>query len=313
MASNSVNDSLSEIQPKWVLCSIFPELSEEGEILEIIGCITEISQQKWGEQLQAIQATQAKESKRQLESFIDTTSHEMRNPLSAIVQCADSIISSHKILEDSKCCDESYQRTLLSTLDSAETIVQCSKHMKTIVDGKWPVNRLEELILTQVDVLTISKLDSGLFAMTPIDVQLESTAHDAVKMFEGEAKSAGVDLQFHMDDSCRQLGIVNVSLDPTRVLQILINLITNAIKFTRLEAKREITVILSVSLERPTHTTDGQVAYIPTIGGSEAKTLQADWEFGQNVGVPALSIQRISVLTLDRYLYGFRFKTPALA
>lgn len=111
-------------------------MSDEGEIVEIIGCITEISQQKWGEQLQAVQATRAKESKRQLENFIDTTSHEMRNPLSAIVQCADGIISSHKALNESTCCDQAHQKTLLATVDAAETIVQCSKHMKTIVDGK---------------------------------------------------------------------------------------------------------------------------------------------------------------------------------
>ncbi|UPX17010.1 uncharacterized protein EKO05_0007387 [Ascochyta rabiei] len=263
------DDSVPERQPKWVLTSIFPELSEEGEILEIIGCITEISQQKWGEQLQATQATRAQESKRQLESFIDTTSHEMRNPLSAIVQCADSIISSHNIFERSRSHDETYQKLLLATVDSAETIVQCSKHMKTIVD----------------DVLTISKLDSGLFAMTPIDVPLESTARDAVKMFEGEAKSAGVELQFHIDTSCKQLGVVNISLDPTRVLQILINLLTNAIKFTRLEAKRQILVSLGVSLERPTHSTNKQVTFIPTSGASEAKTLQADWERGESVYV----------------------------
>lgn len=121
--------------------------------------------------------------------------------------------------------------------------------------------------------------------MTPIDVQLESTARDAVKMFEGEAKSAGVDLQFHIDDSCKQLGIVNVSLDPTRVLQVLINLLTNAIKFTRLEVKRQILVSLSISLERPTHNADGRVTYISRSGDPEAKTLQTDWEQGQNVFV----------------------------
>jgi hypothetical protein len=136
VTGSDVDDSAPEPQRKWVICSIFPELSEDGEILEIIGCITDISQQKWGEQLQTAQAMRARESKRQLESFIDTTSHEMRNPLSAIVQCADSIISSHKALEKATHCDENYHRTLAATVDSAETIVQCSKHMKTIVDGK---------------------------------------------------------------------------------------------------------------------------------------------------------------------------------
>lgn len=71
-------------------------------------------------------------------------------------------------------------------------------------------------------MLTISKLDSGLFAMTPVDVQLQSIARDAVKMFEGEAKSAGIDLRFLLEDSCKTTDILLVSLDPTRVLQILI-------------------------------------------------------------------------------------------
>jgi hypothetical protein len=26
----------------WVLCSIFPELSEDGEVLELVGCVTDI-------------------------------------------------------------------------------------------------------------------------------------------------------------------------------------------------------------------------------------------------------------------------------
>jgi light-regulated signal transduction histidine kinase (bacteriophytochrome) len=119
--------------------------------------------------------------------------------------------------------------------------------------------------------------------MTPIDVQLESTARDAVKMFEGEAKSAGVDLQLHVDDSCKQIGGDNVSLDPTRVLQILINLITNAIKFTRLEVERHILVSLGISFKRPKHNTDGRVSFIRPSKGSEAKTLQADWKQNENV------------------------------
>ena len=65
----------------WVLLSAFPELTEDGEMLEIVGCFLDIryvvlcaghmsrltgatSQQKWSEKLQAIQAGNARESKR---------------------------------------------------------------------------------------------------------------------------------------------------------------------------------------------------------------------------------------------------------
>jgi signal transduction histidine kinase len=68
----------------------------------------------------------------------------------------------------------------------------------------------------------MSKLDSGLFVMTPVDVQLESIARDAVKMFEGEARAAGIKLEFRLEESCKSVKVATVSLDPTRVLQILI-------------------------------------------------------------------------------------------
>lgn len=58
--------------------------------------------------------------------------------------------------------------------------------------------------------------------MTPAEVPLQSIAKDAVKMFEGEAKAAGVTLEYKPEDSCRETGIEYISLDPTRVLQILI-------------------------------------------------------------------------------------------
>jgi signal transduction histidine kinase len=191
----------------------------------------------------------------------------MRNPLSAIIQCADSIISTHKAFGSSTDYHKIYQSILETTIDAAETIVQCSKHMKTIVD----------------DVLTMSKLDSGLFVVTPVDVELETIAKDAVKMFEGEARSAGIDLEFHLEETCKQIDIRNVSLDPTRVLQILINLITNAIKFTRLEKTRHINVSLGVSLERPTHNDGGHVPFLRTSEEKEASSLLTDWEKGEHV------------------------------
>jgi hypothetical protein len=138
-------------------------------------------------------------------------------------------------------------------------------------------------VLNTADVLTLSKLDSGLFAMTPVDVQLESVARDAVKMFEGEAQSAGVKLEICLEDSCRAVGVETVSLDPTRVLQILINLVTNAIKFTRLEKRRHVTVMLGIALERPHQYAESQVKFVRTSRALEVPSLRADWNQGESV------------------------------
>lgn len=51
----------------------------------------------------------------------------------------------------------------------------------------------------------MSGLDSALLVMTPIDVELESVARDAVRMFEGQAKLSHVDLVLRLEKSCKQL------------------------------------------------------------------------------------------------------------
>lgn len=77
----------------WVLASIFAEFTNEGTFQGCAGTLIDISEFKYAETLQRIRLDEALEAKRQQENFIDMTSHEMRNPLSAMVQCADSALA----------------------------------------------------------------------------------------------------------------------------------------------------------------------------------------------------------------------------
>lgn len=98
--------------------------------------------------------------------------------------------------------------------------------MKTIVDGEYsnPLRNFNDLSIMSadllLDVLTMSKLDSGLLVITPVEVQLDSIARDAVKMFEQEAKAAGIDISLRLEND--ELKNTSVSLDPTRIIQVLI-------------------------------------------------------------------------------------------
>lgn len=129
----------------WVLFSAFPEKYEDGMLKSVFGSITNISSQKWAEGFQKRKMEEAVELKRQQENFIDITSHEMRNPLSAILQCADEIST---ILSDFRTSGsrEIPSRLLTDSIDAAQTIALCAQHQKRIVD----------------DVLTLSKLDSAM-------------------------------------------------------------------------------------------------------------------------------------------------------
>lgn len=172
------------------------------------------------------------------------TSHEMRNPLSAVIQCADSTIDSLRNVQSqisgSTAADEELTKKadeeIKLCLDSLQTIISCSLHQKRVVD----------------DILTLSKMDSNLMAITPVRVEPASVVAEAVHMFEVECQKDSIDLSLTEDPSLRELGAQYVMMDPSRALQVLINLVTNAIKFTRDRPIRRIEISLGASLDRPT-------------------------------------------------------------
>lgn len=154
-----------------------------------------------------------------------------------------------------------------STLDAAQTIALCAQHQKRIVD----------------DILTLSKLDSQLLLVTPVDAQPLTVVQRALKMHEGELQTADIQLRFVVEDSYKKLGVDWVRFDPSRVLQVLINLTTNAIKFTTPEAKRTISVTLGASKERPSTKDNRIVNYFPTRNKRTANFQDKDWGDGEEV------------------------------
>lgn len=238
-----------------VLATFMPVKSSEGVIQSFTGCISDVSLQKWQLERERRRKEEAIESKRQQENFIDMTSHEMRNPLSAIIHCTEAIIASLSRVQD---LNEEAMLTPLESPDSdvggairqghssaagggseggkllkdaidhAETIEMCAQHQKRVVD----------------DILTMSKLDSKLLAVTPCTVNPIRIAEDALKMFEAEARRVDIALTSAVDPSYTALGYDYLDLDPSRVKQVLINLLTNALKFTKSGKVRNVKICL---------------------------------------------------------------------
>ncbi|KAF2663463.1 hypothetical protein BT63DRAFT_484198 [Microthyrium microscopicum] len=226
----------------WAQGSSYPECDAEGNIVSILGTMTDITRFKWAEDVQRTRVEEALEAKRQQENFIDMTSHEMRNPLSAVIQSADSSIQGltdisaliAELLPDK--LNKAHMRLnkeILSCLEALQTIVSCSMHQKRIID----------------DVLTLSKLDSNLIQISPMKVKPAIVVADAVRMCELECSKEEIELRFREDQSLSSNGAEWVFMDPSRLLQILLNLLTNAIKFSRDRPVKQIYVTLGASLE----------------------------------------------------------------
>lgn len=221
--------------PATVLLSAFP-YTEDGKVKSIMACMTDVSRLKWAESWHALAAQEAQEAKRQQSEFTDAISHEVRNPLSAILQLADGIMSSSEECQ-SQHSDNSDDRiqTLRDNAEAARTILLCANHQRRIVD----------------DVLNLSKMDFMLMTLTPTAIQLSDLVDDALKMLEAELTSGHINLHVYPDDSLRRLGVSEVLCDPLRINQIVINLVSNAIKLTKREMRRDITLTYGASLSNP--------------------------------------------------------------
>lgn len=215
--------SFAEEEERWVLYSHSAHMVN-GKFGGVIGCITDISHVKRVEKLQKSVAEAAVTARLQQESFIDLTSHELRNvshcaglagcganvwlqPLSAVIQCADDICTLAEQARRSCSIPIELLESIESMVESARTILLCSAHSQNIIN----------------DVLTFSKLGSSLLGMTAVPISPVDIARLVIDMFKNEAIANNIDLGFACNKSFEDLPEV-VHGDPTRITQIVVNL-----------------------------------------------------------------------------------------
>ncbi|TIA48566.1 hypothetical protein D6C79_04046 [Aureobasidium pullulans] len=223
---------------RWVESMSYAERDAAGNVTSVQGWLLDVSPRKLTERLISEKLQDALETKRATETFLDMLSHEMRNPLSGILQLADGILG----MVD----PPTIQDTVDPLVDAAQTITLCARHMKQIID----------------EVLTFSKLDSNLLVLSLEKAQVPSIIKTALKMFEMEIEHAKITANINVDDSFTDLALDYVLVDPGRLLQVIINFLTNAIKFTKDEKTRNITIKLAASTTKPTEKDFG-IAFLP--------------------------------------------------
>lgn len=143
-------------------------------------------------------AKRAEESSQLKESFLANMSHEIRTPMNAIVGFSD--ILSHRKLGKR---EQEYVRTIKSAGDNLLTIIN--------------------------DILDISKIEAGMMTFEENVFSIKDTFKSLNVMLMGKAKEKNLGLGFSCSANLPEVLVG----DHTRLTQIIINLIGNAIKFTQ--------------------------------------------------------------------------------
>jgi PAS domain S-box-containing protein len=261
---NLTDDSIS-LDRTWVVASAYAEVSDEGDLTGILGCVTDVSSFKWVDQLQSQRLSEALEMKRQQENFLDITSHEMRNPLNAILHCAAEVVELLPGLARATSASER-EAVLRDCLDASRTIVYCGRHQKRIID----------------DVLTLSKLDSNLLSISPVETNPLDVVEKVLGVFDTEIRASSIKTKTELADSYKALAVDTLLVDPYRLSQILINLVANAVKFTKGESLRSLHVVIEAHNIEPVSLEHG-VRYVPSGRRPTDPTVHPEWGTGEVV------------------------------
>jgi CheY-like chemotaxis protein len=89
-------------------------------------------------------------------------------------------------------------------------------------------NSGEALLSIINNILDLSKIEGGMMELEHQPFDLQSTIKESLRLVAATASEKGLNLTYHIDENVPRV----ILGDPTRVRQILINLISNAVKFT---------------------------------------------------------------------------------
>lgn len=254
----------------WFHLSAFFEKQTEGMRQCILGYVTDITSRKCAESIENDRRGRAADLRLQQSSFIDVISHEMRNPLSVVLQCAEQIVNNFSTFMSQRDADETSSQ-LQSCLDAAVTINLCASHQKRVLD----------------DIIILAKLNSNLLSVTPVDEHPIKVVQQTLRMFEPELKSLGIEVEFKLDDSFDKYGISEIKMDPPRLQQVLSNLINKAMESTQGRERRTITLTMSASKDLK-EVTDQGVVYFDRFSHERTAGIHVkkdEWGAGETINI----------------------------
>lgn len=182
----------------WWFVSSTPKYSQNGEHIGSIVICLDITNQKKLENELIKSREQAEQLAKAKETFLANMSHEIRTPMNAIMGMGNQLLKTEL---------SEQQRFYLNTINTAA----------------------ENLLVIINDILDLSKIEAGKLSVEKIGFEPKKVVGNAMQVLMHKAEEKGLKLTNSYCDN--RLASVLIG-DPYRLNQVLLNLISNAVKFT---------------------------------------------------------------------------------
>jgi two-component system, sensor histidine kinase and response regulator len=153
--------------------------------------------------------------------FLANMSHEIRTPMTSILGFAELLFE--EISESDK--------NLESSAEFVEAIIRNSKYLLGVIS----------------DILDMSKIESGRFDVNKINCSPWEIVDNAVATIKPSIDDKGLSVNVELSGPIPE----TIHTDPVRLQQILINLISNAVKFTNAGGIRVVSEIVALDTAKP--------------------------------------------------------------
>ena len=144
------------------------------------------------------QQRHAKHANEMKSEFLANMSHEIRTPMNGIIGMVEMLAETKLSAEQQEYVDN---------------IKVSNEHLLAIING----------------ILDLSKVESGKMTIDSIPMNISSLCNEVVSLFAVKARQRSLTLDYHYTEALSPY----IKGDPVRIKQIMVNLVNNAIKFTR--------------------------------------------------------------------------------
>jgi cell cycle sensor histidine kinase DivJ len=184
-----------------------------GSDSEVVAVMRDVTDRKIQEQALDLARTAAEQADASKSRFLATMSHELRTPLNAIIGFSEMIAQEDVLMIDA-----------VRRKEYAQLINDSGQHLLSVVNG----------------ILDMSKMESGNFEISPEPFAPRGALLNCCNLLALKARENGIDLVARAPED-----LPVITGDPRAFKQIVLNLVSNAIKFT----ERGGTVTVSAGVE----------------------------------------------------------------